>query len=75
MIAAVRSVRELGPARLIVAVPVGSRQGVDALHGEADEVIAINIPPRFRAVGDHYLHFPQVKDDEVVACLNADLSR
>lgn len=65
MIAAARSVRAHGPARLIIAVPVGSAEACDALRHEADEVVCLQTPEPFWAVGVHYRDFQQTEDDEV----------
>lgn len=65
MRAAVSAVRKQAPARMIVAVPVGSPQACDALRGEADEVICLQEPGYFGAVGSWYDHFEQTEDDEV----------
>src|SRR2546427_560989 len=63
--AAVRSVRKQSPARLVVAVPVGSREACEALRAEADEVVCLHAPASFSAVGSYYLRFDQASDDEV----------
>jgi predicted phosphoribosyltransferase len=65
MRAAVRSVRQHRPARLIVAVPVGSREACSALRQEADEVICPYMPEHFGAVGYFYENFEPTEDDEV----------
>jgi putative phosphoribosyl transferase len=65
MHAAVRSVRKQRPARLVVAVPVGSREACDALAAEADEVVCLWQPEPFGAVGLYYQSFVQVSDDDV----------
>ena len=65
MRAAVRAVREGGPSRLIVAVPVGSRNACADLAAEADEVICLYQPEGFGAVGYYYRHFEPVGDDQV----------
>jgi predicted phosphoribosyltransferase len=65
MRAAVRSVRKHQPARLIVAVPVGSREACDALRSEADEVVCPSIPEYFGAVGYFYRNFDPTEDAEV----------
>jgi putative phosphoribosyl transferase len=70
MRAAVRSVRQHKPARMIVAVPVGSREACAALRGEADEVICLHEPEVFRAVGSWYHHFEQTADNEVERLLD-----
>jgi putative phosphoribosyl transferase len=70
MRAAVRSVRTSQPARLVVAVPVGSAQACTALRQEADEMICLFSPEDFSAVGAYYLHFEPVEDDEVARILH-----
>jgi putative phosphoribosyl transferase len=65
MRAAVRSARQQGPGRLIVAVPVGSTEACAALRGEADEVVCLREPDDFGAVGNWYDHFEQTEDEEV----------
>lgn len=65
MRAAVRSARRQHPARVIVAVPVGSREACAALRVEADEVICLHEPEDFGAVGMWYVSFPQLDDAEV----------
>ena len=69
MIAAARAVRAGHPARLVVAVPVGSPEGCDAVRGEADVLVCPRVPARFEAVGAHYRDFAQVEDDEVARIL------
>lgn len=72
--AAVRSLREAPaaqqPGRVVLAVPVGSRQAVASLSEEVD-VVCLHTPPGFRAVGYHYRDFRQLDDDDVHALLRA----
>lgn len=72
MLAAVRALRLLGPARVVVAVPVGSREACDLVREEADELVCPFAPELFRAVGEWYRNFSQTTDDEVQALLKAD---
>ena len=65
MRAAVRSLRQRHPARIVVAAPVGSVQACDALRAEADEVVCPYELPDFGAVGWYYVNFEQTSDDEV----------
>lgn len=66
MKAAVLAVRHQKPARIVVAVPVASRESVDMLEDLADEVIILDRPENFAgAVGAHYREFEQVDDEEV----------
>ncbi|VVE53960.1 phosphoribosyl transferase [Pandoraea capi] len=69
MIAALRAVRRYAPARLICAVPVAPTDAVRALTTYADEVVSLETPEDFAAVGEFYEDFAQVSDDEVLACL------
>jgi len=65
MRAAVRAVRRQGAARVVVAVPVASRDACEDLLGDADEVVCIATPEPFVAVGLWYEHFSEVSDDRV----------
>ena len=65
MRAAVRSLRERRPARIVVAVPVGAPETCAELRTEADEVICTHSPEPFEAVGSWYDDFSQTSDDEV----------
>ena len=69
MRASVRSVRKHGPAFLVVAVPVGSREACAALRAEADEVVCPLIPAFFGAVGYFYENFEPTDDSEVETIL------
>jgi predicted phosphoribosyltransferase len=65
MRAAVQAVRQLAPARVVVAVPVGARDTCSDLAALADEVICLSMPEPFSAVGQWYMNFDQTSDDEV----------
>lgn len=69
MRAAARSVRQSSPAKLVIAVPVGSPHACAALCHEADEIICPFQPRFFYAVGSFYEHFEPVEDDEVIRIL------
>src|SRR5436309_5797780 len=69
MIAALRAVRAMRPAWLVVAIPVAPADGVHRLHAEADDVACLHSPPVFYAVGQFYENFAQTTDDEVIALL------
>jgi putative phosphoribosyl transferase len=65
MQAAVKALRERGPARIIVAVPVAPI-GAEADFAEVvDEFVCIAQPALFFSVGQHYEDFGQTTDDEV----------
>ena len=65
MRAAVAAVRARGAARVVVAVPVGSREACAALAEVADDVVCPWTPWPFEAVGRAYRDFTQTGDDEV----------
>jgi putative phosphoribosyl transferase len=65
MRAAIRALRQLQPARIVVAVPVGARQTCEEIGLEADEVICARMPEPFYAVGTWYADFSQTSDAEV----------
>jgi predicted phosphoribosyltransferase len=67
--AALRRVRREGPARLLLAVPVGAPDTVRALAAEADEVVCPLQPPDLGAVGAYYEDFGATTDREVLALL------
>ena len=71
MMAAVKAVRQLAPAKVIVAVPVGARDTCEALSAIADEVVCVRTPEPFSAVGQWYLNFDQTSDEEVRQLLKA----
>lgn len=68
--AALRMLDERGPNRLVLAVPVSSRQAVTNLRSEADDVVCVHTPPRFQAVGSWYSDFQQTTDAEVIELLS-----
>ena len=65
MRAAVLALRQLHPAAVIVAVPVGAAETCDQLKEFADEVLCAVIPDNFSAVGRWYVNFAQTSDEEV----------
>jgi putative phosphoribosyl transferase len=65
MSAAARCVARLNPARVIIAVPVGSREACVRLLREADDVVCLATPEPFVAVGRWYRNFRQTSDAEV----------
>ena len=69
MVAALHAVRQRQPERLVCAVPVASEESVALVREHADEVVALEVPRRFAAVGQFYRWFPQLEDEEVVALL------
>lgn len=75
MRAALRSVRQAKPAWLVAAVPVGPHDTCVALGLEADEIICLQEPEPFYAVGLHYVHFEPTEDEEVQRLLDQAAAR
>ena len=71
MRAAVQAVRALGPARVVVAVPVGAPQTCEEFNDITDETLCARTPEPFSAVGLWYRDFSQTSDEEVRALLEA----
>ncbi|HET8870171.1 MAG TPA: phosphoribosyltransferase family protein [Aquabacterium sp.] len=69
MIAALHGLRLRHPLKLICAVPVASRDALLQIQPLADEVVCLQTPADFHAVGQFYQDFPQVEDQEVMALL------
>ena len=70
LFASVSAVRSLGPARLVGAIPVGPRETIERVRQLVDELVVLEAPKLFFAVGNHYADFRQVQDDEVVQYLS-----
>lgn len=71
MIAALHALRSRAPERLICAVPVASREAIEKVRAYADEVVCLQTPMFFYAVGQFYGDFRQVDDAEVIALLRS----
>ncbi|MBX3629563.1 MAG: phosphoribosyltransferase [Nitrosomonas sp.] len=69
MIAALHALRAKYPQKLICAVPVAPIETLDRVAPYADEMVCLQTPALFYAVGQFYEMFAQVSDDEVVALL------
>ncbi len=69
MISALHGLRADKPARLICAVPVAPPDTVAKVAALADEVVCLQTPEFFQAVGQFYRHFDQVEDEEVIELL------
>jgi predicted phosphoribosyltransferase len=65
MRAAVQALRRLGPAEVVVAVPVAAASTCESFRGIVDRVVCARTPEPFHAVGLWYGDFSQTTDDEV----------
>jgi len=71
MIAALHAVRTRGPRALVCAVPVAAPESLEAVRPYADDVVCLDAPTGFYAVGQFYRNFDQVEDEEVIRLLAA----
>lgn len=69
MIAALHGLRAAKPAKLICAAPVSPPDTLAKVFDLADEVVCLEAPAFFQAVGQFYRDFPQVSDEEVAEVL------
>ncbi len=69
MSAALRATRARKPAKLVLATPVAPQDTLAELREEADEIVCLEIPEYFDAVGYFYRNFGQTTDAEVIAAL------
>jgi putative phosphoribosyl transferase len=69
--ASLHALKKQGPKRTVVATPVAPPEAVEALRQEADDVICLETPEYFGAIGFFYLDFSQVSDAEVSRILES----
>jgi putative phosphoribosyl transferase len=74
MRAAVQAVRQMQPARIVVAVPVGAPDTCREVADIADEVVCARMPEPFSAVGQWYANFDQTTDREVMDLIHEHAS-
>lgn len=67
--AACQVARAQGAGHVVLAVPVAPRDWAAPIGGEADELVCLETPDPFWAIGRFYVDFSQTSDEEVVACL------
>lgn len=67
--AALKGLARAGARRLVLAIPVGPREVIEALREEVDEVVCLAMPEPFIGVGLHYANFDQTSDEQVIDLL------
>lgn len=70
MRAAIATLRTEQPMKIVLAVPLAPPETIEEFRGEVDEVIVLQQPRFFGAIGAHYQEFEQVDDETVVQLLN-----
>lgn len=70
MLAAVRAAYKAGAAAVVVAAPVASREAHALVSAEADQIVILQTPEFLMAIGEWYVNFEQVEDEEVCRLLS-----
>lgn len=73
--AAARVLRSRDAERIVLAVPVGAPDTVRDLRSEVDQIVCLETPRWFRAVGQWYEDFRQTTDAQVIECLERAANR
>lgn len=71
LLLAIGELKHRNPKKIVVAVPVASRDAAARIGEEADDLVALEVPIYFQAVGAYYQSFPQTSDEEVISLLDA----
>ncbi len=69
MRAALRATRQRKPKKVVLAVPVAAPDSIASLRGEADDIVCLETPAHFFAIGNYYVDFHQLGDQDVVGIL------
>ncbi len=68
-LAAIKTLRQMRPAKLVLAVPVAPASTCKRLREQVDELVCVQEPESFYAIGQFYEDFSQVTDAEVIELL------
>jgi putative phosphoribosyl transferase len=68
---AAAALKNAGAARVVIAVPVAPEEAVAVLRPRADEVVCLECPDDFRAVGQYYADFTEVDDEQAAGLLRS----
>lgn len=72
-LAAIKSIKRQKPKKLIMAIPVISKEAYEEISSQIDQLIPLKIPDSFIAVGAHYTNFTPVTDNDIKNLLCGDL--
>lgn len=70
LLATLALIKAYKPKKIVVALPVSSREAYKKIQQEADEVVCISVPTSFMSVGQFYEHFDQVSDEDAIRLLH-----
>lgn len=65
MLAAIKYIKSKSPKKVIAAIPVAAQDSFEKVKAAADEVVCLQVPAFFSAVGSFYQNFTQLEDKEV----------
>ncbi|TMV08677.1 phosphoribosyltransferase [Ruegeria sediminis] len=68
--ASLKGLKRRKPARILLAVPVAPQDTLAELRGDVNDIICLETPEPFWAIGAHYSDFSQTSDEEVVQLLD-----
>lgn len=71
-LSAIRFIRSKNPTKIVLAVPVIPKDIVEKFKSEVDELVYLDAPVVFYAIGAFYEEFPQVEDEEVIKILRSE---
>lgn len=69
MSVSIKSVRAQNAKKIIIAVPVAPQSFLEKIKSEVDQIICLEVPEYFVAIGQFYKSFDQVEDDQVIDLL------
>ncbi|MEO6146390.1 MAG: phosphoribosyltransferase family protein [Sulfuriferula sp.] len=72
MISALQGLRARKPERLVCAIPVAPVDTIERVKQYADDIVCLEMPFNFQAVGQFYHDFPQIEDAQVIEILHRD---
>ncbi len=67
--ASIDLIKKENPAKIIVAVPVASKEAYQLIKKKVDDIVCLQVPEFFMSVGQWYTHFDQVDDEQAIALL------
>lgn len=73
LLAAISLIQQERPQKIIVALPGGAPEIIKKIKTQVDDVICLEIPDFFYAVGQLYMNFPQLDDEQAIALLEESL--
>lgn len=75
MQAALWAVRQEKPEKIILAIPVGPQDSVRKLSEDADQTVCLRTPPFFDAIGQFYLQFNQIENQQLLEILQQERNK